>query len=106
MEKPQKKTKEYYDYYECCRYLEKKYEYQERDYLGKFKNGKCDDNIEYLDFWHWVIDHYEIHNGCFITFCEDAMDYTEEEEWIKTIYGYYIEEFADENGDLEMYVSW
>ncbi len=34
MTKPKKITKEYYDYNDCSKYLEQKYEYDERDYAN------------------------------------------------------------------------
>lgn len=63
---------------------------------------------EYLDFWHWVVDHYDIHNGCFIVFDSSWLNCDNDliESWQKEIYKYYIDEFADENGELEMWVSW
>jgi hypothetical protein len=36
MEKPKKESQEYYDYNECRDYLEAKYDYDERDYAGRF----------------------------------------------------------------------
>ncbi len=142
--KPKKQTKSYLDYHECCKFLEQKYGYEERDYGGKYAfhakikkilNEKYKDktwwNIvpanytkkqreianehdelmkmepEYLDFWHWVVDHHEIHNPCYITFSKEQFnEMTKEPEWIQKIYGYYLKEFANKNGEVEMEVSW
>lgn len=109
MQKPQKYTKVYYDYNECREYLEKKYGYDERDYLGKYpKNIKQKiRDVKYLDFWHWVIDHHDINNECFITFSQETLDEEYDmEDWQKEIYKRYLDEFADKNGELEMYVWW
>ena len=142
MEKPVRKTKEYFNYQECSSYLQKKYGYNERDYLGKYKYiDKCKKETdkkfgkngwwnatpssmndkqkeaynyyqellknepEYCDFWHWVVDNYEVRNGCEITFCKEALDEIEE-DWVETIYGYYITEFADENDEVNFWVEW
>lgn len=67
LEKPKQKIKKYYDYNKCRNYLEKKYNYDERDYAGKYKNRYHEDK-PYLDFWHWVCDNFDIHNGCMINF--------------------------------------
>jgi hypothetical protein len=107
MKKPTKKTKSYYDYIQCRDYLQKKYDYNERDYAGKFKNRDKED-VPYQDFWHWVIEHYQVCNGCFITFSKEYLecDGKESEAWVREIYKHYIDEFADENGELEMYCWW
>lgn len=113
IDKPVKQTKTYYDYNECRNYLENKYGYDERDYSKRFKrkDGKLtgiNNDVEYRDFWHWVLDHNQISNGCFITFYKEDLEDPEMdfEDWQKEIYKRYIDEFADENGELEMYVWW
>jgi len=107
MKKPTKHSKEYYNYNKCRNYLEKKYKYKERDFANKYPNKKKpyeeDESKPYLDFWHWVVDNYDIHNGCFITFDKN---FQPEEDWQKEIYNHYIEEFGNENGEVELYVSW
>lgn len=67
----------------------------------------------YLDFWHWVIDNHEIHNGCYVTFSRGALEELEDmalkepdKAWVRDIYKRYINEFADKKGELEMYVWW
>jgi hypothetical protein len=70
---------------------------------------------EYLDFWHWVCDNHEIHNGCYIIFSRECLesyndvpedDKYEMPKWVKEIYTHYLDEFEDEQGEVEMYVSW
>lgn len=110
LKKPEKKRREYYDYQELRNYLEAKYGYKEKDYAGRFKKRRGQTETErkaipYQDFWCWVVDRYEIHNGCYLTFTREELEWIKE-DWVKEIYTYYIDEFADENGDLEMYVWW
>ncbi len=110
LEKPEKTTESYHDYHKCRDYLQAKFGYDERDYMGKFRKGKGKitgerGEVPYLDFWRWVIDNYEIHNGCFVTFDRDALNEIDQ-DWIKTIYKNYLDEFADEKGELRMYVWW
>lgn len=103
MKKPQPKIRKYYDYQECRTYLEEKYGYNERDFAHGNKK---------LDFWGWVIAHDDIHNGCFIMFSREILEGEDtdwdniHDNWQKEIYQHYIDEFADENGELELYVWW
>lgn len=106
MKKPVKKArKPFYNYNKCRNFLQNKYDYEERDYAGKFKKGNANKDAPYLDFWHWVIENYDINNGCYITFHKDTLEEIEP-AWIKEIYSHYIEEFADESGELVMWVEW
>lgn len=108
--KPTKKLKTYYDYNECCDYLQKKYKYNERDYSGRWKDKSKspDDTKPEQSFWRWLIDHFDIHDGCFIVFSKEELDDPDldAEDWVREIYKRYLDEFADENGELEMYVWW
>jgi len=104
-EKPQKQVREYYDYNKCRDYLEAKYGYSERDYAGMSKGKGVNVSVPYLDFWHWVLENQEVHNGCFISFSRGVLEEIEE-DWVKEIYTRYLDEFADEKGELEMYVWW
>ena len=114
LEKPKFKTKIFYHYNECRNYLQKKYNCNERDFAGRYKrdeNNKLkevDINKPYQDFWHWVCDNYIIYNGCFIVFSKNYFGMKSETipEWVKTIYSRYIEEFADNNGELVMFCEW
>ena len=113
--KPKKQIKEYYDYHKCRDYLQEKFGYNERDYAGRFnKKGKritkVTLEIPYQDFWHWVLDKHEVHNGSFLTFDRQSLKYYDEDKtikpWQREIYCHYLDEFADEKGELEMYVWW
>ena len=114
LEKPEPRIIKCYDYNACRDYLQEKYDYDERDYAGRYKrkNGKvkeCNLDIEYLDFWHWVCEHHEVHNGCFITFCREVLEDEQTDfdaDWQKEIYKHYIDEFADEKGEVELYCWW
>lgn len=52
-------------------YIKQKYGRDLRDWNGKYGNREVEHEpnteIAYLDFWHWVCDTHEIHNGCFFT---------------------------------------
>lgn len=104
--KPEKNARApIYDWDECVKYVQKKYDFKITDFAGKFKDEKVNHDVEYQNFWHWLCEFSEIHNGG--TFCmwKDTWE-SLEEGWIKTIYGYFIEEFADEAGAIEFEVSW
>lgn len=106
MQKPQPKTIERLDYLECVAYIEEKLGYELRDTLGKFKLNNFDKSIqsfdksiEYRDFWHFIIDNCEIHNGCEIYMplvCEDN------QPWQNEI----LKAFHDEFGEEAQYWIW
>lgn len=60
----------------------------------------------YQDFWHFLIDLYQIHNGCVITinYLTDQ-DYCKE-EWQKAAYKLIHDEFSNKDGDITFYISW
>lgn len=109
MDIPKKHTHHYYDYQELRNYLQTKYNYDERDYAGKYSSKDEVKDVPYLDFWHWVIKQREVNNGCYITFSREELNYLIEEkqieDWQAEIYDHYLE-FADENGELELWVYW
>lgn len=119
--KPKSRLPEF-DFNDCTNYIEQKYGYSTRDYAGQFrisKTGKilsCNEGVPYQDFWHWVTEVYDIHNGCNITFSQETLDSYKPvegeptdgcmEDWQIKIYQDYLNEFADENGEINFYVWW
>ena len=74
--------------------------------MGMFSNKKKTNNeVQYLCFWHWMLDRYDCQHGCDIMFTTEELEEIKlsEDEWIVTIYGNYIKEFGDE---INMNVSW
>ncbi len=97
MQRPIKKTREYWDFNEIQVWVESTLGYQIRDVNGKFSKPNNRD-AEYLDFWHWLCDEcYNISNGCFIYMPEEAS-----EPWQKPI----LEAFRKIVGDEEVWVEW
>lgn len=105
MKKPKKHKREYYDYNECAEYIANKLGVKDlRDFAGKYSEKESEDK-PYLDFWHWLYDFGEIHNGCFIYMppASDIPHYTEEEKWVAPI----VQVFEDEFGpEAQMWVEW
>lgn len=108
--KPTKKIiVEGFDYHECTKYIEEKYNINTRDYAGKFSVEKQlplekIEEIPYQDFWHWIVSNNEIHNGCvFKLYAEDAEDM---EDWQQEILKLYLDEFADNGEDIIFWVDW
>lgn len=109
MDKPVKHTRTFYDYNECCKFIEEKYGYDTRNFAGK--RWDIEDDTPYLDFWHHLCNGVEIHNGCYFYMDDEALDeeYGAKEEWLKTIYGHFLDEFGEgEKGSrqIEFYVWW
>jgi hypothetical protein len=105
MEKPIKVTFEpAWDWHDVIAFLEEKYDIDVRDYNKKFSKGSEQD-VEYLDFWHWVLGMYDVHNGSFIDL---SVKYWLEEKstplWVKEILQKMYDEFQEE--DMNFWVSW
>lgn len=66
------------------------------------------DKIDFKCFWHWILDAKGIENGDSFCISEDDLDeLTDKQEWIKTIIGYFLEEFGTgEPKEAEFEVSW
>ena len=123
-----------YDYHDVIKYIEGKYNIDTRDYknshshfgiwLKEVKEFKrihaeyseykewCKTNPcpEYLDFWHWISDVCEIHNGGhfnvnFQSYLDEKEDY-KAKEWIKEIIRLIIKEFPIDEGDYTFYIDW
>ena len=72
---------------------------------------KLDDKEQpYQDFWHWVLEYHDVHNGGHITFSADMLDgnyyFQGKWEFARKIFQYYIDEFADEEGEIDFLVEW
>lgn len=106
LQKPSKKTIEYLDYHECQTYIEAKYDIEVRDYDGALKYNpdgtRVNPEAEYKDFWHWVIDRYSIHNGCFFTMDIDLLN-DSNPYWVQEILKMFFDEFGDE---IDFFVEW
>lgn len=116
LKKPEKKTSSYWTYREVINYIEQKYNIQTRGYSPKngFTSKQLEDRTDYdkkhnlkpyLDFYHWVIDNYEVNNRCLFTLWYDPDD-EHVPEWVKEILKMIFDEFEPERAEMEMYVSW
>ena len=104
--KPKQHTHKYYNYHECEKYIAKKLGIKDlRDCLGKFdeSNGPYEEreNIEYRDFWHFIVDDVEIHNGCAF-YIPEPYEGCDWKQWQIDI----CNAFADEFGMEQFWVSW
>jgi hypothetical protein len=91
--KPKLKTIKYYDWLEIENYLQEKTGRNFRDWAGKWDKEKNDD-IPYQDFWHWMLDNYEITNGMIIDFTTDWDLEQPSESWVKEILTLIKDEFG------------
>jgi hypothetical protein len=87
-----------YDYNEMIDYIEHKYGIETRGYKQEV------DGV-YRDFWHWVLDHNNIHNGCYASFPEDWDD-DYYPEWTREIMRLIVAEFYPDGEELDFWVSW
>lgn len=69
--KPTPKRIERLDYHDMMQYLEKKYNFESRDFTGipstMSEPERRDTNTPYMDYWHYLCDINDgLHNGCYI----------------------------------------
>ena len=89
MTKPVKESIEYFDYFDCVKYMESKY--------GLNLHGHKDDKGEYLNFWHYIVEGGSVNQGSFFTMCSEWIweEPNEEREWIHNIVRLFLEEFGE-----------
>jgi len=110
LKKPEKRVEiPSYNYMKCRDYVEKKYGFKERGFMGfntSLSYFRKDVDLEdtkcgYRDFWHWIIDIYHVFNGCHFTMdeCEifDILEF-KPDDWRYQI----TEKFMDEFGEGEV----
>ncbi len=80
--------------------------WQEREKAWLKPRHEKDPEPEFLCFWHWIVDSYQISNGTYFTFIEDEPP---RKDWQKEIFMRFIEEFGvgeKGNREIEFYVAW
>ena len=107
MNRPKLRMFEALDYFECIKYLEKKYNFNSRDYAGKYKRGSTP-NTPYQDYWHFVIDCVDVHNGSFMWISNEWVEDLAKDDYRTIITNLIFEEFADYNkdGSIQFWVDW
>jgi len=104
---PKRHSKKYWTYHEVEHYLEQLHGKKFRDYAGRWAAEPHDDSIPYQDFWHWVCDTNEVHNGCFIHLpeWEYFMNNEDTEPWKKEIMQFF-KDFLGDDYDERMWCEW
>jgi hypothetical protein len=116
MKKPKPITVSQLDWSECIEYLEKKYDFESRNYA---KSSYSTFNTKpYLDFWHYICDSQNPSNGGTIYFDKDSLDickFNHEDKdlpkefrgWREKIIGYILNEFGEgKNKQCEFKTEW
>lgn len=114
-EKPTQHTLIYWDYIEVISYIEKKYKIKTEGYIPKcgFTEEQLNNapgKTPYLNFWHWVIDGKNIHNGSSfdLIILDEDDDLDEDEEyrprWVREILRMIYDEFSE--AKMSMLVAW
>ena len=105
MKKPIPKTKTSYNYNECLDYIKTKYGYDPDNFANCKFTGKPDDP-PFQNFWGYLCECMEIHNGCYIYFNTFWMD-NAPEEWQKKIFKDFLTEFGEGiDQEIVFWVSW
>lgn len=96
------------DKWERCSLTEKEYKEHWRlihEQFARSQEWLKGNETPYQNFWHWVIDNHEVNRGGSVYFDRDEIEDINE-DWVRQIYSWFIEEFADEDGSLEMETDW
>src|ERR1700686_3126192 len=106
MKRPSKRKIEHWDFDDVMRYLEKKYQFDHRDFAGRF-GDEFNKDLPYQDFWHWMLENNDnIHgNCCYIGIRVDDCLKGSEPDWVKTILGYFKKEFPEDSEYMKMWVE-
>ena len=102
MKKPVKKNRHppAYLWNEITKWIMHKTGKDLRDWAGRL--NKCDETIPYQDFWHWLLDRYDIHNGCYIDI--ELHDPPADAPWVKEVMDLLKEELGEE--EIYCWVVW
>ena len=93
--KPEPVVVAYTDHVRAAKYLEAKYEdHREHKEVSK----------EYGSFWDWLGDSGSISNGSFVYFHRSELDEIPDE--FRVMYGHYLDEFEDADGEVTLWVWW
>ena len=111
MEKPKPEPIYALDYHKCIHFLEEKYNFDSRDYAGRYKERISNQNIPYQNFWHWVVEMSELlGNGSYITMFDNWAEDLPEDDFRTIILNYFFQEFGeygeDEGSILRFWVEW
>lgn len=114
MNKPTPVTKTYLDYFECMRYLEKKYNFNSTDYAGRLKEG-YGSNAPYQNYWHWVLQsNPDASNGGIVHisapiggyYNENGFHELDDDDYREVIERYIFDEFGEYSEDGENLTFW
>jgi|GEM_PF-2422786 len=103
MKKPEPRKIERLDYSECEEYIAWKLGIKNlRNVAGKSYDPKSPDYKKpYQDFWHFIVNYYDVHNGSTFTIFSEMLENAK--DWQKTIIQAFIDEFGD---NAEYWVEW
>lgn len=101
MDKPQLKTRQAFDYHECERYIEYQLGYKLGDTLGRWDTSPPKD-VEYRDFWHFLCDRCNLHNGSYFNMKHIDEDKNLKPWQLEIINAFYLE-FGE---DATYWVDW
>ena len=99
MEKPAPEI--FYDFRRAMEWISRKYQINQDDLCGWAE----DKSKPYRSFWAWLTMNQTVEDGSFIVFSREMCD-TIQEEWARTVYGYYLDEFAQEKNRVLFWYDW
>jgi len=103
MRKPEKVAVWAYEFEECRKYIEKKHKVDIRNFAGKTYDP--DNGKPYQDFWHSLNNWHGTYGDTLVMHAEILEDeYHDMLDWERTIYQWFIDEFADEDGRIDFWV--
>jgi len=96
-------NEKFYNYRECVKYINEKYNININDYYGKFRNlsGVRNPDAEYYSFWHKLLDRYGGvgEDGGFMFITDGRNSYTPLDKLTIKITDLFLAEFGEGEGD-------
>ena len=105
-------TKTVMNFIDMCSFIDEKYGINQRNYAGKtYAHGSEGYDKPYQDFWHYQMDN-SVHFPANDSFGHINLQYQlddAKEDWQREIAQLWLDEygeFADSDGEIELWVSW
>lgn len=86
------------------KFIEDKYSIRISDFAEKFAKTGYREDVEYQDFWHFLVDYLTFSNGDIVNFSWEELKEGTDHDWQKEICDLFIAEFGTDY--IDVMFSW